>query len=213
MEDLWAFNDEALAHILAKSPVPVVCGVGHETDFTIADFVADLRAPTPTAAAELVAQPQEAWLNALSHMAHRLHEALSRQLDRQNQRLDGVAARLGRPSGRLAAQRLRLAAGAQHLQSGLRHALAQRQQHLDHLTRQLSPALTRGVQNQNQRLARASLRLGLLDPQLVLQRGYAWLSDDQGQTVSSCQQTRPGQHLSAVLADGTVDLTVANGRH
>jgi exodeoxyribonuclease VII large subunit len=212
MEDLWAFNDEALAQTLARSPVPVVCGVGHETDFTIADFVADLRAPTPTAAAELVAQPQETWLNALVQLERRSNDALIRQLDRQSQRLDGMAARLARPSGRLAEQRLRLAAAAQHLHSGLRHALAQRQQHLSHLMLQLSPATIRGVQNHGQRLARAALRLGLLDPQLVLQRGYAWLSDDQGQTVSSCQQTRPGQHLRAALADGTVDLTVSNGR-
>lgn len=208
LEDLWAFNDEALAQAIAQSPVPVICGVGHETDFTMADFVADLRAPTPTAAAELVAQPQEVWLNALAHMQGRLQDALVRQLDRQSQRLDGAAVRLGRPSGRLAAQRLRLATGEQKLQAGMRHALARHQQHLGHLAQQLPPALTRGVQSQNQRLARATLRLGLLDPHLVLQRGYAWLADDQGQTLSSCKQATPGQHLSATLSDGTVDLTV-----
>lgn len=208
MEDLWAFNDEALAHAIAKSPVPVVCGVGHETDFTIADFVADLRAPTPTAAAELVAQPQQAWLNALTHTAQRMHDALTRQLDRQSQRLDGASTRLGRPSGRVAAQRLRLAEGGQKLQAVLRHGLARRQQHLDHLAQQLPLALQRGLQNQTQRLARATLRLELLDPHLVLQRGYAWLSDDQGQTVSTCQQTYVGQRIAATLVDGAVDLTV-----
>jgi len=208
MEDLWAFNDEALAHAIAKSPVPVVCGVGHETDFTIADFVADLRAPTPTAAAELVAQPQQAWLNALTHMAQRMHDALTRQLDRQSQRLDGASTRLGRPSGRVAAQRLRLAEGGQKLQAVLRHGFARRQQHLDHLAQQLPLALQRGMQNQTQRLARATLGLELLDPHLVLQRGYAWLSDDQGQTVSTCQQTYVGQRIAATLVDGAVDLTV-----
>jgi exodeoxyribonuclease VII large subunit len=210
MEDLWAFNDEALVHTLVSSPVPVVCGVGHETDFTIADFVADLRAPTPTAAAELVAQPQEAWLNALAHMAQRMQDALTRQLDRKSQRLDGASARLGRPSNRVSAQRLRLATEGQKLQAGLRHALAQQHQHLDHLTRQLPLALQRGLQGQTQRLTRATLRLELLDPHLVLQRGYAWLSDKEGQTVSSCRQTYAGQAIRATLVDGAVDLTVVN---
>ena len=210
MEDLWAFNDEALAHTLASSPVPVVCGVGHETDFTIADFVADLRAPTPTAAAELVAQPRDAWLNALAHMERRLQDALTRQLDRQSQRLDNASARLGRPSGRVAVQQLRLSASGQKLQAGLRHALARRQQHLDHLALQLPPALQRGLASQAQRLARATLRLELLDPHLVLQRGYAWLSDEHGQTVSTCQQTYAGQAITATLVDGAVDLTVVN---
>ncbi len=210
MEDLWAFNDEQLARVLAQSLVPVVCGIGHETDFTIADFVADLRAPTPTAAAELVAQPRDAWLGALDGVGQRLQDALLRQLDRSSQRLDVAASRLGRPSARLAGQRLRLTGCAQTLQMATRHLLLQKHQQLDRLAAQLPPALQRGLQVQAQRLERATLRLGLLDPHLVLERGYAWLSDTQGQTISSCQQTRPGQALQATLVDGTVDLTVAS---
>ncbi len=210
MEDLWAFNDEALAHAIAQSPVPVVCGVGHETDFTMADFVADLRAPTPTAAAELVAQPQATWLSAMAQQQQRMQDAATHQLDRQNQRLDSVSMRLGRPSNRLALQRLRLAELEQGLKAALRHGLAQRQQRLSHWQPRLPQALQRGLQSQAQRLDQAGLRLGLLDPHLVLQRGYAWLADAQGQAISSCQQTHPGQALRATLADGTVDLTVVN---
>jgi exodeoxyribonuclease VII large subunit len=209
MEDLWAFNDETLAHTIAQSPVPVVCGIGHETDFTIADFCADLRAPTPTAAAELVAQPQEVWLNALAHMERRLRDATLHQMDRQSQRLDLVATRLGRPSGRLAAQRLRLSSIEHLLQAGVRSVLAQRTQHVQYFAQRLPQALQYGMQHQHQRLADAALKLELLDPHLVLQRGYAWLQDAQGQAVTSRKQVVVGQAVTANLADGTVDLTVA----
>ena len=208
LEDLWAFNDEALARLMVQSPVPIICGVGHETDFTIADFVADLRAPTPTAAAELVAQPREAWLGALDQVQRRLGDAVLRQLDRQGQRLDRAVARLGRPSERLASQRLRLAASAHGLQSAGRHFLQQKGQHQQRLAAQLPTALQRAWQQQAQRLERAGLRLNLLDPQLVLARGYAMLSDEQGNTIASCQQTAPGQAVKATLVDGTVDLRV-----
>jgi exodeoxyribonuclease VII large subunit len=210
LEDLWAFNDEVLAHVIAQSPVPVVTGIGHETDFTIADFVADLRAPTPTAAAELVAQPLDVWLNALEHLERRLQEAMQRHLDRQNQRLDVAATRLGRPSNRLAGQRLRLSTTEHQLQSGTRAALARRAQHLAYLGPRLPQAVQLALQSQNQRISSAQIQLELLDPHLVLRRGYAWLQDAQGQAVSSRKQVHLGQAVTATLADGTVDLTVAS---
>jgi exodeoxyribonuclease VII large subunit len=208
IEDLWAFNDEQLARTLAQSPVPIICGVGHETDFTIADFVADLRAPTPTAAAELVAQPRAVWLDAIDASTRRLHDAALRQLDQQSQQLDLTASRLGRPSARVASQRLRLASSAQRLQASSLKFLQQRQQHLGRLEMALPEALRRGTWRTDERLQRAALRLGLLDPSLVLQRGYAWLSTPGGTTITSVQQTHAGQALRATLADGTVDLTV-----
>ena len=208
LEDLWAFNDEALARLMVQSPVPIICGVGHETDFTIADFCADLRVPTPTAAAELVAQPREAWLGVLDQAQRRLRDAVLRQHDRQGQRLDRAVARLGRPSERLAGERLRLAASAHGLQSAARHFLQQKEQHQQRLAAQLPTAVQRAWQQQAQRLERATLRLNLLDPHLVLARGYAMLSDDQGNTLASCRQTAPGQAVKATLVDGTVALRV-----
>jgi exodeoxyribonuclease VII large subunit len=209
IEDLWAFNHEQLARTLAHSPVPIVCGVGHETDFTIADFVADLRAPTPTAAAELVTQPREVWLGAIDAASRRLRDALLRRFDQQSQRLDLTASRMGRPSALVGRQHLRLAASAQRLQFSSQHFLKQRQQDLQGRQTGLPGAMQQGLKRREERLQRAALRLGLLDPTLVLQRGYAWLTSSEGETIASVQRTRPGQRLRATLADGTVDLTVS----
>ena len=213
MEDLWAFNDEQLARTIVASPVPLVSGVGHETDFTIADFCADLRAPTPTAAAELAAQPRETWLGALRLMHERLQEAATRRLDRAGQRLDQAAAHLGRPSARTAQQHLRIERQAQRL----RHALAVRTQQAHEQLRTTVQGLRGAV---TERFARATrqgerleLRLQLLDPRLVLQRGYALLTDaDSGRPVTSVGQVQPGQALQAALADGEVDLQVLQRR-
>lgn len=210
MQDLWAFNDEQLVRTLAQSPVPVVCGVGHETDFTLADFVADLRAPTPTAAAELVAQAREVSLAAMAALASRLKEAALRQIDQQSQRLDVTATRLGRPSARMNRQRMRLGASAQQLQFAARLFLEHRQQDLQGLQSRLPDTLRRGLSRHQDQLERAGLRLGLLDPTLVLQRGYAWLTNIEGQTIASVRQTRPGQPLRATVADGAVDVTVSS---
>lgn len=212
MEDLWAFNDERLARTLVQSPVPVVSGVGHETDFTIADFVADLRVPTPTAAAELVAQPRSVWLGALDLVQARLRDALTRRLDSQSQRLDTLAARLGRPSALAARQRLALASNAQRLRFAASHAIQQQGRGLQSFETSLPRQVQRGLEGVRQRLDRAALRLGLLDPSLVLQRGYAWLADEKGHAITSVGQTFSGQAVLATLADGKVDLTVSPQR-
>ena len=212
MEDLWAFNDEQLARTIVQSPVPLACGVGHETDFTIADFCADLRAPTPTAAAELVAQPREVWLGALGLLAGRLQNGVQRQLEQRAQRLDQASARLGRPSGLVAAQHQRLAQLAQRM----RQAVLLKLQLLAHTQKALEADLPLKVQRslaqRQQRLERAALRLQLLDPRLVLQRGYALLTDTEGAVVSSVRQAPPGAALRATLADGVVDVSVVQPR-
>lgn len=115
IEDLWAFNDESLARAIVESPVPVITGVGHETDFTIADFCADLRAPTPTAAAELTCAPRQLWLDSLNAIETQMADAVADQIDTRSQRLDIVSGRLGRPSTRIARQQLGLSHQAQRL--------------------------------------------------------------------------------------------------
>jgi exodeoxyribonuclease VII large subunit len=209
IEDLWAFNDEQLARAIVQSPVPVISGVGHETDFSIADFCADLRAPTPTAAAELVSQPREVWLGALSLLAKTLLEAAHRKLDTGNQRLDHAAARMGRPSGLVARQQMLLERHAQRLHYTMKSALEVRAQKLSGVQRALAQLTASSADKSGQRLQQAALRLQLLDPKLVLQRGFAWLSDSEGRAITSARQAMPGQAVLATLADGEVDLTVS----
>lgn len=212
MEDLWAFNDEQLARTIVQSPVPLVSGVGHETDFTIADFCADLRAPTPTAAAELVAQPREVWLGALDLLADRLESAVQRQIDLRHQRLDQAAQRLGRPSGLAAREQLRLARCAQRLRHGMLLNLERLALKNKALEADFAQKTVRHIALQSDRLERARLRLELLNPHLVLQRGYALLTDSHGHAVTSVGQARLGDALRATLADGVLDVTVDHPR-
>ena len=209
IEDLWAFNDEALALAITRSPVPVVCGIGHETDFTIADFVADLRAPTPTAAAEMVAPARETWLDALDLLQSRLQDAMLKRLDREALSLDRAASRLGRPSALAAAQRVGLLACARRLRLATRSALQNDKQALQQLRNRLAASGQRQLEHMQVRLGRAELRLGSLAPTTVLERGYAWISDEAGHTISDPAQTHAGQSLRATLAHGILELRVS----
>lgn len=212
LEDLWAFNDEQVARTIVQSPVPLISGVGHETDFTIADFCADLRAPTPTAAAELVAQPRELWLGALDLMQDRLDNAVHRLLDRQAQRLDLAAGRLGRPSEQLGRNHLHLARQAQRLRHAILLKVQRLVQNQQALQANLPSILQRSLEQQKNKLERMDLRLQLLDPRLVLQRGYALLTDDKGKPITQIKQARPGAALKAQLSDGAVDVVVTQPR-
>ena len=212
MEDLWAFNDEALARAITVSPIPVVCGVGHETDFTIADFCADVRAPTPTAAAELCAQPQAVWLGLLDLMGSRLQNGVERQVQGHSQGLDRVAARISQPSHLVTRQQARLSRIAQGLNHATYLVLEREWQGLQNLQHQVARKLEGGMLDNRYRLDRAKLRLELLDPKVVLERGYAWLSDMQGEPITTAKAMHSGQPIRAILADGQVDLTVATRR-
>ncbi|WP_255369980.1 exodeoxyribonuclease VII large subunit [Roseateles sp. YR242] len=230
LEDLWAFNDERVVQAIASSELPIICGVGHETDITLADLAADVRAPTPTAAAELATISRQQCLEVLADIERQLQRRLEQRLDGASQRLDRLALRLARPGDALNRQRRRLDLFGQRLGQLLPRATSQRQQRLDlyaqrlgqllpratvhrqqrldHLEDRLTRALPQQAQRDNRRLEALAARLQALDPRQVLQRGFAWLDDGQGGALTSVSQLREGQSLRAVLADGAADLTV-----
>lgn len=208
LEDLWAFNDERLVRAIAASALPVIAGIGHETDITLVDLAADLRAPTPTAAAELAAPAREACLGQLAHLQHLLQRRVHRELDTAAQRLDRVALRLARPAEGLARQRRQVELLAQRWGQVLPRWQALQSQRLDHLAQRHRMTAPQLLRTGGQRLDGLAARLAALDPKQVLARGYAWLDDGQGRALSSVAQLQPGQQLRAVLADGEAAMEV-----
>jgi len=208
LEDLWAFNDERVVRAVVGCPVPLVCGVGHETDVTLSDLAADLRAPTPTAAAELVAQDRQGALDALDACERRLQHRLRQRLDAQAQRLDQAALRLARPTQGLAVQSRQLAMLSHRLGQSARALTQSEQRTLDVLSARLQRAAQTQWPQQQHRLERLAGRLHALDPQRVLERGYAWLSDAHGQPLSSVTQVSVDSAVQGVLADGVLQLRV-----
>ena len=208
LEDLWAFNDERLVRAVAASDLPVICGVGHETDVTLCDLAADLRAPTPTAAAELAAPSRQSQLDALDAVQALMSRRMERALDQAEQRLDRAALRLSRPSELLARERRRLDMLGHRVGQLLPRRIEMQGQKLDHLQARLHRATPKALQSLTQRLDGLQSRLVGLDPQRVLERGYAWLDDGQGRALSSIAQLSVGQDLRAVLADGEASVQV-----
>ena len=208
LEDLWAFNDEQLARAIVACPVPIISGVGHETDFTIADFCADLRAPTPTAAAELCAVSQTDLVHQVMGLQELMQNLVHRQIDKSSQGLDLAQSRIGRPSQAIPQQVLRVTRLEQSMLQRMASITQACQHDLINKKAHLQRALGQTLQNSQQRVQRSQLRLGLLNPRLVLERGFAWLSDEKGVAISSVNQTKVGQSVQATLADGLVDLSV-----
>ncbi|AWI53541.1 exodeoxyribonuclease VII large subunit [Aquabacterium olei] len=208
LEDLWAFNDERVVRAVAACPVPVVCGVGHETDVTLCDFAADLRAPTPTAAAELVARDRAAALAALEGLAALLHHRVRRRLDGHAQRLDRAAARLARPGVALHEAHRGLALLSHRLAAAGERRTQRARQTLPTLAHRLARAMARGTERAEHTLSAAEGRLEALNPRRVLERGFAWLSDDAGHPLASVAEVAVGATVRGVLADGVLQLHV-----
>ncbi len=208
LEDLWAFNDERVVRAIAGCPLPVVCGIGHETDVTLADFAADRRAATPTAAAELAAPVrQERWVELLS-LADQLRRRAQRAFDAHAQRLDRCSLRLSRPADSVRQQHQRLALLGMRLNLAPRRDGQLRTDRIARIAQRQLHALTISRAMQARRLESLTARLRALDPRQVLARGYAWLSDDAGHAVTSSAALSPGMSVHVALADGDADLTV-----
>ena len=212
LEDLWAFNDERVVRAVAGSALPIVCGVGHETDITLADLAADLRAPTPTAAAELAAPARADCLERLSALGRLLSLRTTARLDGQAQRLDRLALKLSRPSELVNRQRRLLALLAQRTRTAPLRRVELERQRLARLAERHRQAMARLLQRHTSRLDTVAARLGMLDPQHVLARGYAWLQDEAGQPITSVARLQVGQNVEARLADGAAELQVLKTR-
>jgi exodeoxyribonuclease VII large subunit len=189
LEDLWQFNEEAVARAIRACPVPVVSGVGHETDFTIADFAADRRAPTPTAAAEL-ASPARAELAArLAQCERRLSREMRRRLEYAGQALDACARRVVHPAERLRAC----------------------QQLVTQLSARLGFSFLHAVHSCEAKLARLGAALGGMDPRAVLARGYSITYTAQGEVLRDSAKVQPGDTLRTALARGELLSEVRKG--
>jgi len=212
LEDLWAFNDERVVRAICAASMPVVSGVGHETDVTLADFAADLRAPTPTAAAELVAPTREACLQMLQAYASLMSRRMNEVIDQNAQRLDRAALRLSRPAQGVRRQGERLSVLAHRLANHAPRELQAQRARLVQVQGDLQHGSRMQLAAARQRLDALAARLRALDPSQVLARGYAWLSDAAGRAVTSAQQLEAGQPLQAVLHDGVADVRVTQVR-
>lgn len=235
LEDLWCFNEEAVARAIAACSIPVVSAVGHEVDVTIADFVADMRAPTPSAAAEKISPDQQVWVHRVSEQHLRLTGAFRRHMRQLTTRLDQLAARLRDPRRELLekAQRLdeldtRLAKAVQrrleqdqlrtgHLVQRLRmqsptRRLEAEQNRLTVLAEHLQKAMHQYLGRLNDRLGHGGQSLHLVSPLATLGRGYAIVRTTDDRIVRRAADLEPGDHVSARVAEGTIEATVTGIR-
>jgi exodeoxyribonuclease VII large subunit len=208
LEDLWSFNEEIVARAIAASPIPVVAGVGHETDTTIADLAADRRAATPTAAAELASAGWHEAGAEVAGMGTAMSAAMHTTLERRMQRVDLLARQLVHPAERLARARQRL----DHLAT--RIAAASERQWQRHATRlaNLRLRLSRArpsIEVQRTRLERLAASLAALNPQAALARGYALVRDAEGRLVRSHRQLQAGEALTMRFAEGGAEALVS----
>ncbi len=209
MEDLWAFNEERVARAIALCQTPVISAVGHETDFTIADFVADLRAATPSAAAELAVPERESLEAGIQLMMDKLHSHLQRRIDSKRLCLTEVQKRLTATSPAERRERMAssLAAAQLRVQAAMRQAFDKRLGRLEQALSRMHPAMDNALLRKRHRLENAALHMRTASPVETMKRGYAVVTRD-GSLVRSAQTLHPGDRLTVRFAEGSAHTIV-----
>ncbi|MCE0496510.1 MAG: exodeoxyribonuclease VII large subunit [Methylacidiphilales bacterium] len=215
LEDLWAFNEEPVARALAACAVPTISAVGHETDFTIADFVADVRAPTPSAAAELLTRDWSEWRESVRELEARLGRSTRQVLARHREHLDHLASSyaLREPRRVVRQWAQRLDDLRDNLYARTLNTVHERQHRLRLVEARLAshhPA--RELQRQRGHLEQLTARLRALGPQATLDRGYALVLDPAGHPVSQATKALEGRAVEIVLSQGTVEANLTNAQ-
>lgn len=211
LEDLWAFNEEVVARAVVASPIPVISGVGHETDFTICDFVADVRAPTPSAAAEIVSRPDEDWREEVQEWSERFHEAAQQFLDEKKRRVEDLAGSyvFREPGKMVEMSSQRVDELALQLSRGLENGWRYRKQAAEGLL--LRWAALRPEQRLREfslRVRAAMDRLRAMGPEETLKRGYALVQSPEGKLIRKVELARRQGDLVVRFADGKVEVKV-----
>ncbi|MCB1069780.1 MAG: exodeoxyribonuclease VII large subunit [Kiritimatiellae bacterium] len=210
LEDLWAFNEETVARAIARSALPVISAVGHEIDFTISDFVADVRAPTPSAAAELAVEPLAQWQEQLATLQRRLAHALHNQaLTYQNRFIRASRSYVFRePQNLLRQYRKQVDSLQWKLSTTLKGAARGIHQQIDEIELRMTHRITSRVEKQKSLLERRASELNSLNPTRVLQRGYSITRDPSGKVIDKVALATPGQPLVTLVSDGHFTSTV-----
>ncbi len=209
IEDLWAFNEEVVVRAVAESPIPTISAVGHETDTTLCDFAADMRAPTPTAAAELAVPVRADLLAQIRQMGLRAERSASRTADRAGERLEALLRHWPAREELLAPQQQRLDDLAERLPRGLRGRLDRARADLGRAGGALRPGLlTQRLERASERLASLARMRELVDPSRPLTLGFARVEDRDGQTLTSAAAARAAGRLKLVFADGPLPASV-----
>jgi exodeoxyribonuclease VII large subunit len=212
LQDLWAFNDERVVRAIRASPIPVVCGVGHETDVTLADLAADVRAPTPTAAAELSAAPRDDLLSQLEAKAKAMLRGMDQRLQSAAQGLDRLGLLLRKPDERLNRQRMRLQWAGQRLKDRVDSKLARCRDTLGRMALELRHRFELDRARRQHQLRSLETRLSACDPYAVVARGYALIQTRDATLVVDPDQLQAGAELKLTLARGQADVRLASVR-
>ena len=190
IEDLWAFNEECVARAIFECNTPIISAVGHETDFTIADFVADMRAPTPSAAAELAVFDYAQWCERIRQYEDTLYRAMSEKIRAYRNRLASLNMELRN--------------------SAPERRLLDNKQYLDSLRLRLDNCMDRMMENYRHRFKLSATRLSGLSPLSKISGGFGYLEDSQGKTIRSIEDVERGEYIKIIVSDGSISAAVAD---